>query len=900
MSGNRMFAVNYKGLQTLQSKGMVRGLPEFKPEEITCVDCLNGKQPRSAIPKESKWRASTVLELIHSDLCGPISPTSNSGKRYFLSFIDDFSRKAWVYLLVNKSDTFSYFKVFKAMVENESNMHIKCLRTDRGGEYNSRFFDEFCKDHGIRRQLTNAYTPQQNGVAERKNRTVMNMVRALMSAKGIPKSFWPEAVNWTFYVLNRCPTLAVKDKTPQEAWSGSKPSVEHFRIWGCLAHVHVPKVHRSKLDERSNVCIFLGVSDGTKGYRLFDVNTKRIVISNDVVFEEEKQWNWGEGYKEQISADLEWNDNMITEENETDVQTTQSESTDIDTTGESSISTTQESSESEQGGENSNPGRTHRAPGWMRDYVYGDGLSEEDEAHIVMDIEGEDPITYEEAVQHEKWRTAMDNEISSIQNNNTWKLTSLPRGAKRIGVKWIFKTKRDENGVITKHKARLVAKGYTQQEGIDYAEVFAPVARMDTVRMILSIAAQRNWKIYQLDVKSAFLHGELTEDVYVDQPRGYEEKGKEDHVYKLYKALYGLKQAPRAWYSKIDSHFSKEGFNKCSSEQTLFTKRSSNGRVVIVSLYVDDLIYTGNDENLMMRFKKSMVREFDMSDLGLMSYFLGIEVMQRETGIFICQKRYTEELLKRFGMINSNPVGNPIVPGTKIGKDIGGKQVDETYYKQMVGSLMYLTSTRPDIMFATSLISRFMSKPTELHFQVAKRILRYLKGTIQFGIYYKNHGKLDVYTDSDYAGDLEDRKSTSGYVTIMSSGAVTWCSKKQPIVTLSTTEAEFVAATVCTCQVLWMKKVLAELGYEENVCTQIKCDNSSTIKLSKNPVMHGRCKHIDIRFHFLRDLVKDGVIELIHCGTTEQIADIMTKALKTDSFQKLRTALGVINLSVIS
>ncbi|GAA0147368.1 transmembrane signal receptor [Lithospermum erythrorhizon] len=259
----------------------------------------------------------------------------------------------------------------------------------------------------------------------------------------------------------------------------------------------------------------------------------------------------------------------------------------------------------------------------MQDYVSGEDISE-DEAYIVQDTEGEDPIFFDEAVKCTKWRQAMDAEINSIIKNKTWTLTDLPAHYKTIGVKWIYKTKRDEKGDIVKHKARLVAKGYSQKEGIDYTEVYAPVARMDTVRMIISVAAHKGWKIMQLDVKSAFLHRELIEDVYVEQPRGYESKGKKHMVYKLHKALYGLKQAPRAWFSRIERHFLDEGFEENRNEHTLFTKRSKEGRIVIVSLYVDDLIITGDDEELIAKFKSSLIKQFDMTDLGGMSYFLGI------------------------------------------------------------------------------------------------------------------------------------------------------------------------------------------------------------------------------------------------------------------------------------
>ncbi|KAL6288505.1 hypothetical protein ACE6H2_006015 [Prunus campanulata] len=290
-----------------------------------------------------------------------------------------------------------------------------------------------------------------------------------------------------------------------------------------------------------------------------------------------------------------------------------------------------------------------------------------------------------------------------------------------------------------------------------------------------------------------------------------------------------------------------------------------------------------------------MMKEFDMSDLGLMHYFLGIEVVQSATSIFICQKKYALEVLEKFQMLNSNPVGTPAEVGSKLSQDPNGERVDSTYFKQIVGSLMYLTSTRPDIMHSVSVISRYMENPTEMHLRAAKRIFRYLKGTTDFGIFYKKVKKSSFlgFTDSDYAGDIDDRKSTSGNVFLMSSGAISWSSKKQQIVTLSTTEAEFVAAASCSCQAIWLRRMLEVLGNQQQDSTTIYCDNVSAIRLSRNPVMHGRSKHIDVRYHFLRDLCKDGVIELQFCKSEDQVADLMTKPLKQPVFEKLRSVLGV-------
>lgn len=884
--------LSYKGLMTLKDGDMVKGLPEIKAPSKLCEDCLVGKQQRDVIPKKSNWRAAYKLQLIHSDLCGPITPESSSQKRYIITFIDDYSRKCWVYFLSEKSEALEAFKRFKALVERETGLLIKCLRTDRGGEYNSNEFKELCASHGIQRQLTAAYTPQQNGVAERKNRTVLNMVRSMMTGKNVPKRFWPEATNWSVYILNRSPTTAVEGMTPEEAWSDQTPSVGHFKLFGCIAHAHIPKEKRKKLDDKSIKCVMFGVSEESKAYRLYNPVDNNIITSRDVVFDEDAEWEWTKDSTEES------NDLSINEDEDNNGES-----------GNEAENVTQHGGEDEEtpavAEQINQGGRPRTTPAWMRDYVSGEEISEEEglvDFVMFMEVFGmfssiTDPSSFEEAVQEAKWREAMDREIESIEKNETWELCSLPHGVNTIGVKWIFKTKLNETGEVDKCKARLVAKGYAQKYGIDYTEVFAPVARWDTIRAILAVAAQKGMKVYQLDVKSAFLYGEITETVYVDQPKGYEKKGHESKVYKLKKALYGLKQAPRAWYSRIERFFTVTGLEKCPHEPTLFFKADDEGNLLIVSLYVDDMIVTGSNSDMVEDFKASMKTEFDMSDLGEMRYFLGVEIIQDETGIYMCQRKYAREILERFKMEECNAVRNPIVPGTKLVKEDSSEKVDASLYKQMVGCLMYLAATRPDLVFVLSLISRFMDLPSQIHMGAVKRVLRYVKGTINLGMHYRKSGSsiLEAYSDSDYAGDLDTRKSTSGYVFFLSNAAISWSSKRQPMVTLSTTEAEFVAAATCACQVIWLRRILESIGMsqQEGGSTIMNCDNMSTIKLSKNPVMHKRSKHIDVRFHFLRDLTNDGVVELVHCSTQRQIADIMTKPLKMDTYEKLREMLGV-------
>lgn len=413
--------LSHRGMKTLQNKDMVRGLPAFDVQNFTCSDCLVGKQPRNPIPKKSTWRAKEILELLHSDICGPISHVSPSGKRYILCFINDYSRKAWAYLLSEKSEAFTQFKMFKKKVENETGKSIKCLRTDRGGEYTSREFSDYCKEEGIRRQLTTAYTPQQNGIAERKNRTVMNMVRSLLSAKKAPKYFWSEAANWTFYVLNRCPTSAVKNITPQEAWNGVKPSVEHFRVWGSIGHVHVPDVKRRKLDDKSMACVLVGFSEESKAYRLYNQTMKKMIVSRDVVFEENKGWNWEKEKDHQPESVLTWNDD--------DVSWEESDEEGSDT--EAPVAAPEQNVEPEQpveeAGELHNEqvvqtreGRRTRRPRYLNDYVTeGADMDDEDEVHManMVEFNSTDPSTFEEAEKSLKWREAMDVEMNSIMRN---------------------------------------------------------------------------------------------------------------------------------------------------------------------------------------------------------------------------------------------------------------------------------------------------------------------------------------------------------------------------------------------------------------------------------------------------------------------------------------------------
>jgi hypothetical protein len=874
--------LHYGGLKELVMKGMVHGLPDMDYTKQFCEGCMIGKQARASFPKKGEYRATRCLELVHTDLCGPITPDSFGGKKYFITFIDDYSRKTWVYFLKEKAEAFEAFKRFKAMVEKISGCFIKALRSDRGGEYMSTAFSNFCDYHGIKRFLTAPYSPQQNGVAERKNRTILDMVRSMLKSKGMPKEFWAEAVQCAVYVQNRCPHAAVKDQTPQEAWSGYKPTVSYLKVFGSVAYAHIPNQRRTKLDDKSKKLVFIGYDEKAKAFKLFDPIGKKVIASRDVQVNEESAWDWTNQTEANVKQQQAICGPQILDcEPQDDFCGPQTHPCGPQTA-------------SVQRGESSttvNEGEPRQSRMRSLQELY----DSTNEVHLVCLLADAETITFEEAVRDKRWQAAMDEEITAIERNETWELAELPKGHQSIGVKWVYKKKMNAQGEIERYKARLVAKGYRQKAGIDYDEVFAPVARMETIRLLISQAAQFKWPIYQMDVKSAFLNGVLEEEVYVEQPPGYMKAGHESSVLKLKKALYGLKQAPRAWNTRIDTYLKKNGFIQCPYEHAVYVKNPGEGNLLFVALYVDDLIYMGNNEKMVEGFKEVMKKEFEMTDLGLMKYFLGLEVRQGKTGILVSQEAYAKEILKRSKMNESNSVATPMELGTKLSKFEGGERVDASKYRSLVGSLRYLTCTRPDISYSVGVVSRFMEEPKHAHWKAMKRILRYIKGTVSLGLFYSESSefKLKGYSDSDWCGDVDDRKSTSGFVFYLGDTAFTWVSKKQPIVTLSTCEAEYVAASWCVCHAIWLRNLLCELGLPQSDATKIRVDNKSAIELAKNPVHHERSKHIDVRFHFIREHVKKGDVQMDHVATRDQAADIFTKALPTELFNHGKTLLGM-------
>jgi transposase InsO family protein len=886
--------LNFRSLSELNSKELVSGLPKINMKHAICDICMKSKQSRLSFVKEITKRSCAALEVIHSDICGPFEVPSLGGSKYFITFVDEFTRMMWLFTIKFKSEALAVFKNLKVLIEKESEKSIKILRTDGGGEYTSNEFEDFCRSQGISHEVTAPYTPQHNGLAERRNRTLLNMARSMIKQKCLPHKFWGEAVTTAAYILNKCPTKKLK-LVPEEAWYGRKPSVKHLKVFGSLCYKHVPDARRTKLEDKSEIMILIGYHP-TGAYKLYDPVTNKVHISRDVIVNENEQWKWDNETTYSSEKSYIFPESSDESENEVAGDDLVNENEDV----------VPDSDEENEGVVSPPvirqlPQRVRNASSRLNDHVVTSDNAVNDEGdliHFALLADAE-PINLNEALKNKVWKKAMEEELRSIEKNQTWKLVALPDKKKKIDVKWVFKVKLNPDGTISKHKARLVARGFLQKHGIDYNEVFAPVARIETVRLVVALACKNKWLLYHLDVKSAFLNGPLEEEVFVSQPPGFEIKGKENMVYKLYKALYGLKQAPRAWNKRIDDFLIQIGFKKCAVEFGVYVQNSKDGEIIIICLYVDDLLITGSKTAEIDKVKDKLKREFEMSDLGELSFFLGMEFVKRKGGIVMHQQKYIGEILGKFEMTDCKPISNPSDTNVKLDECADEEGVDPTLFRQMIGSLRYLCNSRPDICYAVSVISKFMNSPKKSHMTAAKRILRYVKGTLKLGLLFPTGSnddsvELKSYSDSDWGGDKTDRRSTSGYVMIFNNVAVAWSTKKQPVTALSTCEAEYIAGTFATCQMIWLDSVLKELKCEVQKPLKLMIDNKSAISLAKNPISHGRSKHIETRFHFIREQVVNGNIEVVYCPTEIQFADGFTKAVKLDRFEFLRKKLGLI------
>jgi hypothetical protein len=891
-----------------------------------CDSCLLAKHHRTSF-HPSFNKSSVPFSIIHSDVWGPSRVTNRSNTKWFVSFIDDCTRVSWVYLLKEKSEVISIFQSFHQMILTQFNTRVQVLRSDNGGEYFKKELSAYFHAYGIIHQTSCVDTPQQNGVAERKNRHLLEVARSLMFAMNVPKSFWGDAVLTAAYLINRMPSKVLQFQTPLQSLSKthSLPTLLQIppKVFGCVCYVHIHKQHRSKLDPRAQKCIFLGYSTTQKGYKCYHPPSTKILVSMDVTFLEDQAYFSGGDLEHSLqgenlqSEEKSWNVLPTLELNsvpssgpalDSREQASLDQSNDqlvVPVTGNPEIvSSLEPTTPVDSHVDDSNMPialrkSTRTCPSIYRypisNYVSSHRLSPSCKAFANQLSSVSIPKNLQEALNNPRWKAAMVEEMEALQKNSTWKLVELPKDKKTVGCKWVFTVKHKEDGSIERFKARLVAKGYTQTYGIDYQETFAPVAKINTIRVLLSLAANLEWPLQQFDVKNAFLHGDLEEEVYMDFPPGFSTSSESGKVCRLRKSLYGLKQSPRAWFGRFTHSMRKYGYHQSQSDHTLFLKHSNEGKVTALIVYVDDIVVTGNDIMEMGKLKTYLAKEFEIKDLGTLRYFLGIEVARSKEGIFVSQRKYVLDLLVETGMLACKPIDTPIEQNHRLGEDVDDTPVDRERYQKLVGKLIYLSHTRPDIAFAVSVVSQFMHAPCEKHMEAVYRILRYLKSAPGKGLMLYKNGHLEVegYTDADWAGSITDRRSTSGYCTFVGGNLVTWRSKKQSVVARSSAEAEFRAMAHGICEMLWLKAMLKELGVHSKDPMKLYCDNKAAISIAHNPVQHDRTKHVEVDRHFIKEKLTEGLICTPFVRTENQLADILTKGVSNKIFNSALDKLGI-------
>ena len=821
-------------LSRLSALDLIRGLPKLKFEkDLVCAPCRHGKMIAASHPPVKQVMTDHPGELLHMDTVGPSRVRSAGGKWYVLVIVDDFSRYSWVFFMETKDEAFSHFRDLILRLKNEFPRHaMRAIRSDNGKEFKNALFSAFCAEHGLEHQFSSPYVPQQNGVVERKNRTLVEMARTMLDEHRTPRKYWAEAINTACHVSNRIFLRSILNKPSYELRFGRAPKVSHFRVFGCRCFI-LKQGNLDKFESRSSDGIFLGYALHSRAYRVLNLETNKIIETCEVTFDETMPCTtpvFETAGEQELSESIFVDEDFPAPVDDDDIglhpspavqelpsaSTTLTEGPSIGpdaTTASTSAAPLHDQAEApavvegEAASEREAPRhiqRRHPSQQMIGSLHERTTRSRSNQishfAHSAF-VANFEPKDVGHALSDSNWVNAMHEELENFERNQVWVLVDPPTGCHPIGTKWVFKNKQGEDGLVVRNKARLVAQGYSQKEGIDYEETFAPVARLEAIRILLAFAASKGFKLFQMDVKSAFLNGYIEEEVYVRQPPGFENPKHPDRVYKLYKALYGLKQAPRAWYARLKTFLLKNGFEMGSVDKTLFLLKHGNN-FLLVQIYVDDIIFVGSSHALVAKFAETMSREFEMSMMGELNFFLGLQIKQAKEGTFVHQSKYTKDVLRKFDMSDAKPMSTPMPVSAALDADENGEAVDQKEYRSMIGSLLYLTATRPDIQFAVCLCARFQASPRTSHRQAVKRIMRYLRFTPEHGLWYSASATLTLrgYSDADFAGCRIDRKSTSGTCQFLGSSLVCWSSRKQSSVAQSTTEAEYVAAASCCSQ----------------------------------------------------------------------------------------------------
>ncbi|KAI3690006.1 hypothetical protein L2E82_47980 [Cichorium intybus] len=843
-----------------------------------CNACQLSKHTRLPF-YDSQSVTYAPFDIIHCDLW--TSPVlSKTGYKYYMVLIDNFTHYVWVYPLKYKSDTFLTFTKFHKLIHTQFNRAIKSFQCDLGGEFDNNEFKSFAQTHGLVFRFSCPQTSQQNGRAERMIRRINDIIRTLLTHAFLPRSFWVEALHTAAYLHNILPTKRLNFSTPAFSLYGRQPSYDHLRTFGCTCYPNTSASQSHKLQPRSVKCVFLGYPENFRGYRCFDPATGKVHLSRHVTFDE-TSFPFAKTPPPSTSLDFlddpplhAFSYSTPTPSTTPTLSTTPTQppipppsipsspqpptltysrrskvpptTTDPLTTAiPPSINTPSPTSTQSQ----STPPQPPHPPTHPMTTRARAGVTKPI-ARLNLHTTSTPPISpipksISAAMSDPNWLRAMEDEFRALQVNKTWELVPRPTDSPVIRCMWLFRHKFKADGSLDRYKARLVVNGKSQTVGIDCLETFSPVVKPATIRTVLSLAVSQAWPIHQLDVKNAFLHGDLHETSSI-----------------------------------------------CDS--SLFVYQRGRHRAYLL-LYVDDIILTASDPSVLRSIITSLSQEFAMTDLGALHHFLGITATRDKHGLFLSQASYTRDILQRAAMASCKPCATPVDTSTKLSATDGEPLADGTLYRTLAGALQYLTFTRPDIAYAVQQVCLFMHAPREPHFQFMKKIFRYLQGTIDYGLQLvaTSPNTLTAYSDADWGGCPDSRRSTSGYCVFLGNNLVSWSSKRQPTISRSSAEAEYRGVANAVSETTWLRNLLLELHVPLHTATIVYCDNVSAVYLSQNPVQHQRTKHVEIDIHFVREKVRLGHVRVLHIPATMQYADIFTKGLPRYLYQQFRSSLSV-------
>lgn len=873
-------------------------------QEVDCPDCPPGKAKHASHPSLNR-RAEEVGERVFIDLAGPIE-TSSSGFNYFLLCKDEHSTYTYIYCLKGKAHMHLALAKLFTEFEVETGHRILRIHSDQGSEFlNNKVEQLLALEHAIH-ETSAAYTPQQNGLVEREIQSITQMARTMLLSADVPPTMWDEAVKTACFIRNRLPNKSVST-SPYEAATGRRPSITHLCEFGRQVHIVIDDHYLRKFDARTEEGYVVGFTSRSNTYRVMFKNSSRVTESCNVIFKPHKT-------KTKMASDEPRGSVLV------NVSAPQKSPLDryfeeLEARGfsmyDDSFETATEQDSHDQGEQPTEERRTNEEPDPSEQQESDDPtlIAQDDDIesppYSPLTINQDDvpmallvsnyipePMTYKEAITstHKvQWIKAIQDEFEAHRKNRTWVVMDHPHDKTAMSTKWVFKVKMHTDGTVDRFKARLVARGFEQRAGFDYRETFAPVAKYETIRTLVALAAQDDLIIRQFDITTAFLYGTLEDDVYIKPPEGMElESGK---ALKLMKGLYGLKQAPRVWNEEFTKQVEKLGFEATKSDPCLFNHQT---RKILLCIYVDDGLVLARQESDLAYVLDNLMKVFEMKTVTN-STFVGLRIQRYNLGYIIHQVPYTRYILEKYRMDDCRSVTAPLIPGHRLTEVSSEDKNIECPYREAIGALMYLaTKTRPDILYATTLLAKFCEQPKDKHWLAVKRLMRYLRGTENTFLKFERQSTLGlcVYTDADWGSDALNRKSITGTLITMAGGPVIFRSSQQGLVAMSTTEAEFVAAAESVRDAVWLQSLLKELKIEHDP-TELKCDSQTAIRLINNPEFPRRTKHIDIKFHFIRDLMKKGHFKLQYIPTDKQLADFLTKALPRDQFKFLITAANV-------